>query len=343
MRVRWSAAIFVMVCLLASAEDGVTVDTAVSTVRSGIAKKHKDAAIAFSLDGMKLSQRLDDRVIEILESEGAGPQSLGVLQRLRDDSRLLPAPPDPPPGMMPPPPLSSAEEQRTWHTATGKAEDYNHALPNFICTETVHRWIDTTAHDEWQPSPTLVADLTYFDQKENYKLLTVEGKKSNTPIAEVGGAFSQGEFGSILMVIFHPNSQTEYRWDHWTMLRKRSTSVYFYRVRAGHHPHQLRFHTTPTDVVSTFVGLHGYVYIDQESGSVMRISAIAEEIPGDFPVQNANTVLDYDYAVIGGARYLLPLRAEVHIDTKNVRNLNSVEFQSYRKFRADANVTFDKE
>ena len=342
MRVRWSAAILVVLSLLASADDGVTVDAVVAAVRTGLTKKHKDAAVAFSLDGMKLAQRLDDRVLEILESEGAGPQTLGALQRMRDDSRLLPAAPDPPPGMAPPPPLSSAEEQRVWRDTTGKAEDYTRALPNFICTETVHRWVDTTAHDQWQPSPTLVADLTYFDQKEDYKLLTVEGKKSNKSIADVGGAFSQGEFGSILVVIFHPNSQTEHRWDHWTTLRKRATSVYFFRVGAGHRPHELRFHTTPADNVSAFVGLHGYLYIDQESGSVMRIAAISEEIPADFPVKNAHMVLDYDYAEIGGARYLLPLRAEVRIDTKSARNLNSVEFQGYRKFRADANVTFDK-
>jgi len=40
------------------------------------------------VDNLKLSERLEDRVIEILESEGAGPETLGALQRLRDDSRL---------------------------------------------------------------------------------------------------------------------------------------------------------------------------------------------------------------------------------------------------------------
>src|SRR5580692_5380682 len=111
MRVRLSA-VLLAVCLTAMASEPVSVDSVVAAVRTSIAKKHKDAAIAESLDNMKLAQRLDDRVIEILESEGAGPQTLGALQRMRDASRLLPASPGPPPGMTPPPPPSSDEEHR---------------------------------------------------------------------------------------------------------------------------------------------------------------------------------------------------------------------------------------
>lgn len=328
--------------LAAMASDAVSVDSVVAAVRTSIARKHKDAAIADALDKMKLAQHLEDRVIEILESEGAGPQTLGALQRMRDTSRLLPAPPDPPPGMTPPPPPSSAQEHEIWQAAAGKARDYTRSLPDFICAETMHRWSDPTHQENWQPSPTIVADLTYFDQKEDYKVKTIDGKKSDRSLTDLEGTISQGEFGSILAIIFHPASETEDRWDHWTILRKRRASVYFFRVTAAHHPHELWFKTPPSNVIKAVVGLHGYVYLDDQTGSVLRISAIAEDIPAAFPVQRSSTVLDYDYAEIGGTQYLLPLRAEVRIDSKIQQSLNAVEFRDYRKFRAETSVSFGK-
>jgi len=339
MRVGLSAVLFA-VCFWAVADNGASVDSVVAVVRTSIAKKRKDANVAAALDKMKLGQHLEDRVIEILESEGAGPQTLGALQRMRDASRLLPAPPDPPPGMVPPPPLSLAEEHRVWQATAAKAMDYTRSLPDFICTETVHRWQDPTGKEEWHPSPTVVADLTFFDRKEHYKLLTIDGKPSKQSLLEVGGAMSQGEFGSMLAVIFNPSSDTDYRWDHWTTLRKRPTYVYFFRITAAHRPQHLRYAPTGGEGVSATAGQHGYVYIDHDTTSVTRISADAEEIPAGFPVKRASSVLDYGYTDIGGRSFLLPLRAEVRIDAGSLENLNSVEFEKYRKFAAGASIDY---
>jgi len=337
------SAVLFAICLAAMAGEGVSVNSVVAAVRASIGKKHRDAGMAEALDKVKLAQHLEDRVIEILESEGAGPQTLGALQRMRDASRLLPAPPDPPPGMTPPPPPSSAEEHRVWQAAAGRSRDYGRSLPDFICSEIIHRWADPTGREDWQPAPTVVADVTYFDRREDYKVVTIDGEPSDKSLPDVGGAISQGEFGTMLATIFRPGMETDYRWDHWTTLRKQPTSVYFFRITASHHPHELWYKTGPGNSIKTVVGLHGYVYIDPDTGSVLRISAVCEDIPAGFPVQKSSTILDYGYAGIGGTQYLLPLRAEIRIDAGQLQSLNAVEFQKYRKFGADASVTYGKD
>jgi hypothetical protein len=90
-------------------------------------------------------------------------------------------------------------------------------------------------------------------------------------------------------------------------------------------------------------GQHGYVYIDRESLRVMRISQQADSIPRDFPLQKAGSVLDYDFAEIGGRLFLLPLRAEVRLDAGKLQNLNEVEFHGYHKFSSNATVSFGTE
>jgi len=339
MRLRLSAALLA-VCVCVSAADEVTVDSVVATVRTSLRKKRKDAELAATLGQVRLSQRLEDRVLEILESEGAGPQAMGALQHLRDVSRPLPVPAIPPPGMTPPPPPSAVEERKVWVETRTKARDYMRSLPDFVCSETVHRWVDTDGREQWQPTPTIVADLTFFEQKEAYKVVSFDGKPTDKSITELGGSMSQGEFGSLLGAVFDPASSTDYRWDHWTILRKRPTAVFFYRIAADRGPNLLMFTLPEGKTVSTFAGQRGYVYIDRETNTVTRLAEEAEDIPAGFPVQKSSAVLDYDYINIGEARFLLPLRAEVHLEAGKQHSLNTVEFTSYRKFSSATAITF---
>jgi hypothetical protein len=339
MRARLSA-VLIAVCCWAVAAESSSVDSVVATVRTSLHKKHKDADLAASLETVKLAEHLEDRIIEILESEGAGPQTLGALQRMRDRSRLLPLPSNPPPGMTPPPPPAAVEERQVWQATGGKARDYTRSLPDFICTETVHRWTAPDGNEAWQPSPTVVAELTFFEQRENYKSLTIDGRPAGESLQAVTGVMSQGEFGSMLAAIFNPSADAYYRWDHWTTLRKRPTYVYFFRIAVSHAPHRIFFGAAGGKPVGAVTGEHGFLYIDRETNSVTRIVQEAEDIPAGFPVQKSGTVLDYDYADIGGTRFLLPLRAEVRLDAGKTQNLNTVEFQAYRKFVSRATVKF---
>ena len=334
------AALLLLVCLGAGAEEFATVNSVVAAVRASFHKKGKDLELATSLYQAKLGERLEDRVIEILESEGASPQILGALQHLRDASHPLPPPSKPPLGMTPPPPPSTVEEHQVWQLARTRALDYTQSLPDFLCLETVHRWRDPGGHENWQASPTVVADLSFVEHKEHYTLATVDGKPSSKSLLEVGGTISQGEFGTLLRVIFDTPSETDYRWDHWTTLRKRPTAVFFYRVSAAHRPNHIVLSGEGGKQVRVDAGQRGYVYLDRETNRVTRISEEAEDIPADFPVQRSSAVLDYDYFDIGGKLFLLPLRAEIRLDAGKQQSLNSVEFSSYRKFTSASTLTF---
>ena len=53
--------------------------------------------------------------------------------------------------------------------------------------------------------------------------------------------------------------------------------------------------------------------------------------------------MDYDYAEVGGRRFLLPVRAESRIATVEGQTRNVIEFQDYRKFTSETSITFEKE
>ena len=53
------------------------------------------------------------------------------------------------------------------------------------------------------------------------------------------------------------------------------------------------------------------VLVSRDSNRVMRVTVKAEKIPADFPIQAAETQLDYDFAELSGQKFLLPSSAQV--------------------------------
>jgi hypothetical protein len=238
-------------------------------------------------------------------------------------------------------PAPSLDEQRpVLAQAREAALEYNRSLPDFICTQMVRRYDDMPGM--WRLKDTLEVKLTYFSQKEDYQLLTVNGRPSMRDYETVGGAVSEGEFGSLLRTVFLPESQTDFRWERWAMVRGRPAHVFSFRVEPEHSTYRITYlsgmganrHDTPT-------GQHGLVFIDRETRRTLRIVANADHIPAGFPVRGVTTVLDFATTAIGGQSWLLPLRAEVRMTTPQFRTRNLVEFRNYRKFAADTRITFE--
>ena len=217
---------------------------------------------------------------------------------------------------------------------------YASSLPDFLCTEVVHRYL--REGNAWNLKDTLHLKLTYFDHKEDYKLLTINGHATQKDYEDAGGSISEGEFGSILLQVFEMRSQAQFRWDHWTALRKREAHVLSFRVAPEHSTFHIAFGWVGQHGRdSTIVGQHGFVYIDRETNRVLRIVAEADSIPWDFPVQQSSTVLDYDFTTISGQKFIVPLRADVRIGSNERHTRNVLDFQDYRKFGADATISFD--
>jgi hypothetical protein len=93
--------------------------------------------------------------------------------------------------------------------------------------------------------------------------------------------------------------------------------------------------------LSIVTAYRGLVEVDPGTHVVMRVSTIAENIPPDFPIRKADDVLDYDYQEISGHTFLLPLKSQVYMTGGEVLTRLDEEFRLYRKYSADADITYD--
>jgi hypothetical protein len=231
----------------------------------------------------------------------------------------------------------TAEQKKVLADATEYAIHHEQNLPNFICNQTTRRFEDFTGRDTWQPLDIIVERLTYFEHREDYKVVQVNGLPSNLAHNQLLGASSSGEFGSVMKGIFSPETQADFSWQARFTLRGRKMHVYSYRVRVDKSDYHIVVPNQSIDLVAAY---HGLIFVDDLRHFVHRITVHADGIPASFPVQDVSLALDYDYTRIGEADYLLPLTFELRSREGKVQVKNDVEYDGYRKFGADSSVTF---
>ena len=316
----------------------ISVDKLVEFIRSAISMKSPDKQVAAYVTHLKLSQKLDERTIEQLRGEGAGPRTVAARRDLAAASASLTQAPKveavkaPPP--IPPPPYE--DQQTVIAQAREYAHNYSSSLPNFICTQVTRRYYGQNGHENWHLADTLTSKLSYFEQHEKYELKLINSQLVDRPYESLGGASSSGEFGTMLKQTFDERTGAEFHWDHWGTLRGHLVYVFNYHVDRGNSQWMLDYEHRE-QIQPAYEGL---VYLDKETGKVLRLTLRAVELPPAFPIQDAHTQLDYDYTDIGGQKFLLPLVAQVRMRHDNILTRNDNEFRLYRKYGVESSITF---
>ncbi len=350
MRSRLVAAVFAY-CLVATAQT-MTVAQLTQFIRSSkdfIAKKQmSDKQVAEYLSKARLSERLDDRTLEDLEGYGIGPKTDAALRGLRDRTQnLATAAPVVVLKPRPIPPPTSEQQAAVLQDVRDYSLNYSSRLPDFICTQVTRRYAaprpgtygtDAGSDPSWYKQDELTIRLSYFDQKEQYKLILVNNTPTTMDYEKIGGAKSFGDFGSMLREIFEPATQAHFEWDHWGTLRGRRVMAFAYQVALSNSKYQLAVDDGKLHITVAYGGL---VEVDPKTHEVMRVKVNAENIPADFPMRTAGTTLDYDYTDLSGHKFLLPLKAEVLMSDGSVLTRNDLEFRLYRKYTAESEVSFD--
>jgi hypothetical protein len=232
------------------------------------------------------------------------------------------------------------EQAGVLEKARDAAIRYSASLPNFLCTEVIHRTQDLQGNGRWRSLDTLTVKLSYSDHKEDYKLMEINGRPTLLDYMYAGGALSTGEFGTSLFSVFDPRSNAEFRWKGWTTLRKRRVARFSYHIAREHSIYQIQYGSVPVGPNLIVVPYHGEVYVDQETHMALRLTQQAE-IPESFPITASESTVDYEFAAVGGRQFLLPSHAFVRTKSGRFVAENNVEFRQYRKFQTEANITFD--
>lgn len=231
----------------------------------------------------------------------------------------------------------AAERQAMLARIARNALRYQGEVPDFLCTESITRSeANSKTPDRWKPIDTLEEDLSFIGGHETHTLLKINGKRTRTTHEELDGMRSDGllQFVMVPAWIFGSQVHTRFDWSRWETQGEHSVAVFTFQV-----PPSIATHPLVNQDETFLVGYHGLIYADPASGDMVRLEAHMDA-PKDFPFQEDAFEIDYGQVDIAGQPFLLPVKSVGWVREGKTLTRNEIEFGDYRKYGADATVTF---
>lgn len=214
------------------------------------------------------------------------------------------------------------------------ALNFSEALPNYLAKQMTTRFQGDGKGQRWQPMDNFVADVVYEDGKESYRNVMLNGKPAKGKVEE-SGAYSRGEFGTIVAGIFHPGTAATFKPRGNVTIVNRKAKLYDFKVEQERS--QWRVGLPGQNYYPAY---RGTIWLDIETARVLRLEMQGVKMPQSFPIDTVETALDFDFVKIGGGNYLVPVHSEVLscFRTEGVCSKNVIDFRNYRKFGAQSDI-----
>ncbi len=222
--------------------------------------------------------------------------------------------------------------------ASDTALDFTDTLPNYVCQELMSRYESTTKPVSWHALDVVGMEVLYQGGKEDYRKLTLNGRPVNKKIDEMGGAWSTGEFGTVLIDLFAPQTAADFRYKSDSRVAGILTKEYTFNVTHANSHWTIHMGSQQYDPA-----YKGSVWIDPKTARVMRIEMQAYGFPSDFDSDDVESATDYEYVRLGDAKqYLLPVHAETLSCQRGTPycSRNAIDFRNYKKYTGESTITF---
>lgn len=222
------------------------------------------------------------------------------------------------------------------------------AMPDFIVKQLIRRSRAYGTTNNWIPQDNLTIAVGYrANIGEEYKVLAVNGiplsrearqTRDYSKDVDAGATSSGVEYISAVAAVFSPQSKSTFTVVDTDTVRGRKALVYEYEVKKPNSQLTLR----AGDMPPVAAGSRGRIWLDRETNRVLRFEQIATEVPFDYPITAASSIIDYDWVTIGEQKYMLPTHSEILMTQTNkgmtVQSRNEIRFRAYQKFGAELKV-----
>ena len=337
----------------------------------------QDAEVARQLSDLELTERLSTAKLDRLKTDLPGEKSRQALMILADASAFL----DPPAAEISGQPTPDVATQRKMLALTvNYVTQTLHQLPNFFATRVTSSFEDMPAVQ--RPGQITISGAPAAAYQPIHKVgdsnVTVtfrDGRevveKSNLD-PRVRSLSTSGVFGPILGTVVVDAARSKLTWSHWEQGQTGLQAVFSYKVPKDKSHYTLTYDSIPTNpgctttpqTFSEVVAYHGEMVIDPESGTIRRLTLLADMKPDEFTV-NSGIEVEYGQVSIGGKDYFLPIRSVTSSIAHSLliqggwghgqgcpslavapglqRSLNDLIFENYHVFRSDATMLTDSE
>jgi hypothetical protein len=218
------------------------------------------------------------------------------------------------------------------------ADTFTQGLPNYICQQITTRYMEESRSSGWQAIDIVTAKIVVENGHEDYREITVGGKRTNKTMLEIGGSSSTGEFAGYLQALLLTNA-AKFKFSESTSVTGTPAAIYNFTVPLATNR---GLWTITVGGQSLRPQYSGAVWLEKSSGQVRRIEFQADKVPKDFPYDSVETAVDYESVHLGTGTFLLPVHA-ANIACRrgtSICSKNEIDFRDYHKYSGESTIVY---
>ncbi|MGA9062243.1 MAG: hypothetical protein WB341_11320 [Terracidiphilus sp.] len=330
-----------------------------------------DAHVAQQLSEVELEERVSPERLARWGKDFTGSRTREALMRLADAAAFLKTPAL---DVIPIAPPDSDTQEKMIALASDYVKTTMTRLPNFYATRETTHFEDAPSQEQaattgtnstgWRLRPLGIAIgkteskplhstgsystmVTYRDGRE---VDDTEGSKDGKENQAPAGLTTSGEFGPILALVIEDAMRGQVTWSHWEQSAGDPMAVLRYAVPEDQSNYAVGI-PNGTNVERVYPGYHGEIAIDPATGSVFRISVVAD-LTGPYQTMRTEILVEYAPVAIGDRTYFCPVHGVTYSkvpvagpaqdpqgSTLTVQTqVNDVAFTHYHLFRSEAHM-----
>ncbi|MCE5306660.1 MAG: hypothetical protein LLG20_03365 [Acidobacteriales bacterium] len=219
--------------------------------------------------------------------------------------------------------------------ARAAANEFTSSLPNYLVRQYTTRYWSDTAKVDWRPLDVLSLTVVYENGKESYRNVRVNNKLVSKPLETLSGTMSRGEFGSTLADLLSTSTNGDFRRRGTTQIGGRTAWRFDFKVELANS--HWTIHIGSQSIRPAYKGT---IWIDRDASRVLRIEMQAVNLPGDYPLDVSEWVVEYGSVKLGTREFLVPVKAEVLACWRGSAQCsrNATEFRNYRRFTGESDL-----
>ncbi len=215
-------------------------------------------------------------------------------------------------------------------------EEIYTSLHSFICNEEMQRFKALAALDEGKQIDAVTATVSFENGTEQY----TEVRQNDKPlpsIASVGGAWSEGEFGTLLRQTQALLSTDMPILEDYSDLAGTPVAIYQIHVTANESPWDLQVRSQHVRVP-----FNTKVWVSEADGEILKIERISTSIPSETGIAEIQWNVVLRQVELNGRTWLLPTTGEYSVSYKDSdhREWNMMQFSNYHRYSSEVAIRF---
>ncbi|HEX4750670.1 MAG TPA: hypothetical protein VH302_14090 [Bryobacteraceae bacterium] len=209
-------------------------------------------------------------------------------------------------------------------------------LHSFVCNEEIHRFKGWTNEETIKPIDTVQTNVSFENGTEHYSEIR-QNEKVRPSLSSLSGAWSEGEFGTLLGQTQKLLHETRPMFESFTELEGIPAAIYAIDVMAAESPWVLQVGSQHGQVP-----FRTRIWVSQSGGQILKIERASLGLPFESGIGEIRWDVSLKQVELNGRTWLLPSTGNYVVAYKSSRReWNVMQFSNYRRYASEVAIRFE--